>query len=346
MQFTSDAKIFGIAPQLRSRVGGKCLGLKGASPYRDTDSRLGSRLSRSWSIWCVYMLVQVTVANQPLWLFEVLNSTKLNRLILGARSDLNRSVRLCTELDRTESWDNPKAQFRLKIIGSSIVLMYGTVENYAILHRSNGKVKPRLWLVRPYSNDRTYNGWWFVTHYTFPQLVRRTLMRDVHYLPFWRSTAAVSTDLHGIPRLFPRRSTDNEAIPNNRHPVKTIFTTIPIDRQCTISFVWTIPINWKYQTSVVQSIPINRLQNHLTWQHQLLESTRHQLFKQFRLIDSPRRQLSEQIQLIDSLRSQLSKQFQLLDSLLTSLARTIPINRQLRDCCRSNSLWIGLLSKA
>ena len=33
--------------------------------------------------------------------------------------------------------------------------------------------------------------------------------RDAHYLSFWRSTAAVSTNLHGILRPCPRLSTDN-----------------------------------------------------------------------------------------------------------------------------------------
>ena len=33
--------------------------------------------------------------------------------------------------------------------------------------------------------------------------------RGAHYLSFGRSTAAVSTDIHGIPRPCPRRSTDN-----------------------------------------------------------------------------------------------------------------------------------------
>ena len=52
------------------------------------------------------------------------------------------------------------------------------------------------------------------------------------------------------------------------------------------------------ETTRVQSIPIDRLQNHLTGQHQLLESTRHQLLKRIQLLD---------------------------------IARTIPIDKQLRD---------------
>ena len=46
-----------------------------------------------------------------------------------------------------------------------------------------------------------------------------------------------------IPFYLKRQASIVQAIPINRHPVKTIFKTLAIDRQCPRSFVWTIPIN-------------------------------------------------------------------------------------------------------
>ena len=49
----------------------------------------------------------------------------------------------------------------------------------------------------------------------------RPKQRDVHYLVFWRRTAAVSTDLHGIPRPCPRRFTDNHGHSTGYHGAST-----------------------------------------------------------------------------------------------------------------------------
>ena len=42
-----------------------------------------------------------------------------------------------------------------------------------------------------------------------PPNAESVFRRDVHYLSFWWSTAAVPVSLHGIPRLFQRHSTGN-----------------------------------------------------------------------------------------------------------------------------------------